>query len=189
MNENINPWITVSKEIVYDNKWITVTHENVIAPTGTNGIYGKVHLKNYAIGIVPIDTEGNTWLVGQYRYPLNKYSWEIPEGGGLLEEDILTSAQRELKEEVGLIAQQWTPLAKTYTSNAVTNETAFLFIAQDLTLCKNEPDETEQLQIKKLPLMSAIKMAMDGEIEDAMSIIALLKIKLWMDEGSWNWKK
>ncbi|HQV78525.1 MAG TPA: NUDIX hydrolase [Chitinophagales bacterium] len=186
IDETINPWKTMIKETVYDNNWITVTHEQVITPTGTNGIYGKVHIKNYAIGIIPIDKDGNTWLVGQYRYPLDTYSWEIPEGGGLLHLDILESAKRELKEEVGLIANTWTWLATTHTSNSVTNEKAYLYIAQDLNMTKNEPDETEQLQIKKLPLISAINMVLTGEITDAMSMVALMKLKIWMDEGKFK---
>ena len=102
IDESKNPWQSLSKQMVYENKWIAVSHEEVITPTGTNGIYGKVHFKNYAIGIIPIDTDGNTYLVGQYRYAINEYSWEIPEGGGLLEHDILDAAKRELIEEVGL---------------------------------------------------------------------------------------
>lgn len=188
MNEENNPWQSISEEIVYDNKWITVTHEKVITPSNTKGIYGTVHLKNYAIGIIPIDEDGNTWLVGQYRYPLKKYSWEIPEGGGLLATDILLSAQRELREEVGLIANKWTQIATTYTSNSITNEKAILFIAQDLQITNNAPDETEQLQIKKLSLLSAFNMAMNGEIQDAISLIALMKLKIMIDEGKFTIK-
>lgn len=186
MNEEENPWQSLSKEIIYDNKWITLTHEEVITPTKTKGIYGSVHLKNYAIGIVPIDEDGNTWLVGQYRYPLKKYSWEIPEGGGLLEDDILLSAQRELREEVGLIANKWTLIGTTNTSNSVTDEIAYLFVAQELSITASEPDETEQLQIKKLSLLSAFGMALAGEIQDAMSLIALMKLKILLDEGKFK---
>ena len=186
MNSTENPWTTLSKEVVYDNKWITLTHEEVLTPGGTKGIYGKAHFKNYAIGIVPIDDDGNTYLVGQYRYPLDEYSWEIPEGGGLREHDILESAKRELKEEVGLLANKWTQIALTNTSNSVTNELAILFVAQELSQTEAEPDDTEQLQIKKLSLMSAFKMAMNGEIKDAMSLVALLKLKILIDEGKFK---
>lgn len=186
MDSTKNPWTTLSKVVVYDNKWITLTHEEVITPGGTKGIYGKAHFKNYAIGIVPIDVNGNTYLVGQYRYPLDEYSWEIPEGGGLLEDDILESAKRELKEEVGLLANKWTQIALTNTSNSVTNELAILFVAQDLTVTEAAPDDTEQLQIKKLSLTSAFEMAMNGEIKDAMSLVALLKLKILIDEGKFT---
>lgn len=186
IDENKNPWTSLSKQIVYDNKWITVTHEEVLTPGGSKGIYGKVHLKNYAIGIVPVDKDGNTWLVGQYRYPLSEYSWEIPEGGGLLENDILAAAQRELKEEVGLTANKWTQIAVSHTSNSVTDELAVIFVAQELTESYNEPDDTEQLQIKKLSLNEAIAMAMNGTIKDAISVLALLKLKILIDEGKFE---
>ncbi|MFN8238594.1 MAG: NUDIX hydrolase [Chitinophagales bacterium] len=186
IDETHNPWTSLSRQTVYDNKWITVTHEEVLTPGGSKGIYGKVHLKNYAIGIIPVDREGNTWLVGQYRYPLGEYSWEIPEGGGLLEKDILEAAQRELKEEVGLTANKWTQIAISHTSNSVTDELAVIFVAQELTEAANEPDDTEQLQIKKLSLNKAFAMAMDGTIKDAISIIGLLKLKLLTDEGTFE---
>ena len=182
IDETKNPWQSLSKEIVYDNKWISVSHEEVTTPTGTNGIYGKVHFKNYAIGIIPIDIDGNTYLVGQFRYAINEYSWEIPEGGGLLENDILSAAKRELIEEVGLEAQTFTQICIANTSNSATDELAYIFVAQDLKFVESQPDETEQLQIKKLSLLSAFKMAMNGEIKDAISIIGLLKLKLLMDE-------
>ncbi len=186
IDENKNPWLTESKEIVYDNKWITVTHESVITPTGSHGIYGKVHFKNYAIGIIPIDADGNTYLIGQYRYAIDEYSWEIPEGGGLLGDDILESAKRELMEEAGLIASKWTELCVTNTSNSATDELSVIYIAQELTAVQAAPDETEQLQIKKLSLFKAIEMAMNGTIKDAISIIALLKLKIMMDEGAFK---
>ncbi|MBK9328766.1 MAG: NUDIX hydrolase [Sphingobacteriales bacterium] len=185
-DESKNPWTSLSIQIVYDNKWITVTHEEVLTPGGSKGIYGKVHLKNYAIGIVPLDKDGNTRLVGQYRYPLSEYSWEIPEGGGLLENDILEAAQRELKEEAGLTANKWTQIAVSHTSNSVSDELAVIFAAQELTECDNEPDDTEQLQIKKLSLNEAIAMAMDGTIKDAISVLALLKLKILIDEGKFE---
>lgn len=186
IDETINPWTTISTQTVYDNKWITVTHEDVITPGGSAGIYGKVHLKHYAIGIIPVDTEGNTWLVGQYRYPLNEYSWEIPEGGGLKNQDILEAAKRELKEEVGLTATKWTLLTTIHTSNSVTDETAYIFVAQGLAVVNTEPDDTEQLQIKKLSLNDAFEMALSGKITDAISMIALLKLKILRDEGKFE---
>jgi 8-oxo-dGTP pyrophosphatase MutT (NUDIX family) len=181
-NENHNPFKTLSKKVAYDNKWITVTHDDIITPAGTAGIYGKVHFKNYAIGIIPIDAEGNTYLVGQYRYVLNEYSWEIPEGGGLLENDILEAAKRELQEEVGLCAEKWTQIATLNTSNSVTDEIGLVFIAQELSATEAAPDDTEQLQIKKLPLSEAFEMARDGRIKDALSLVALLKLQLLMDK-------
>jgi 8-oxo-dGTP pyrophosphatase MutT (NUDIX family) len=115
-----------------------------------NGIYGTVHFKNYAIGIIPIDKNGYTYLVGQYRFALENYSWEIPEGGGPLNEDILNSAKRELQEEVGFFAQKWTKIAELNTSNSVTDEVGIIFVAQDLEQTNTAHEETEELQIKRI---------------------------------------
>jgi 8-oxo-dGTP pyrophosphatase MutT (NUDIX family) len=132
-------------------------------------------MKNKALGIVPVDAEGNTWLVGQYRYPLNEYSWEIPMGGGLIEHDILASAQRELKEETGLVAARWTRIARLHTSNSVTDEEGFVFLAEELSQGTVEPEETEDLRIWKLPLAEAVRMALDDRITDCISVAGLLK--------------
>ncbi len=171
-----NPWKTISVKEVYDNPWIQVSHREVITPSGSKGIYGKVHFKNKAIGIIPIDEQGNTWLVGQYRYTIDAYSWEIPMGGGLVENDLLLSAQRELKEETGLTANLWTKIMNIHTSNSVTDEEGMVFMAQDLVTGETSFDETEQLEIIKLPLKTAIQKVMDGEITDAISIAGLLKV-------------
>src|SRR5690242_19394605 len=142
-SEHKNPWTTVSKQKVYENPWISLEEHQVINPAGGKGIYGKVHFKNKAIGIIPLDQEMNTWLVGQYRYTLNEYSWEIPEGGGPFDVAPLESAKRELKEETGITANKWQQIMRFHTSNSVTDEEAFLFLAEDLTFGKNELEETE----------------------------------------------
>lgn len=170
-----NPWTTNSENIVYENAWIRVAHHEVTTPAGKPGIYGKIHFKNKALGIIPIDEAGNTWLVGQYRYPLNEYSWEIPMGGGPVGSDIVESAQRELKEETGLRAKKWTNIMRIHTSNSVTDEEGFVFLAEDLEQGETEFEETEVLKIKKFPFSEALQMVMDGEITDAISIAGLLK--------------
>ena len=150
-------------------------HE-VINPKGGNGIYGKVHFKNKAIGIIPIDDDLNTWLVGQYRYTLDEYSWEIPMGGGLLENDTLESAKRELKEETGLSATEWIQIMRIHTSNSVTDEEGFIFLARGLTEGETEFDPTEDLAIKKLPFNDALRMVLDGKITDSLSIAGILNV-------------
>lgn len=174
MNETENPWKTKSSEIKYDNPWITVREDKVITPTGKDGIYGVVSFKNKAIGIVPIDQEGNIYLVGQYRYPLDEYSWEIPEGGGPANEEPLETAKRELKEETGFTASKWTLLSKIHTSNSVCSEEGYLFLAEGLKAGETAFDETEIIKLKKIPFKEAVEMVMRSEITDSLSVAGIL---------------
>ncbi len=176
MNDNLkNPWTKLSGRKIYDNPWITVEEHQVINPRGGNGIYGKVQFKNKAIGIIPIDEEGFTWLVGQYRYTLDEYSWEIPMGGGPIEDAILASAKRELKEETGLVAKHWENIMRIHTSNSVTDEEGFVFIARDLEQQETEFDETEDLKIKRIPFKEAVALVMNEKITDSLSVAGILK--------------
>lgn len=165
------------EDIKYDNPWISVSEFAVINPSGNKGIYGKVHFKNIAIGILPIDSEGYTYLVGQYRFPLDQYSWEIPEGGGKIDIDPLVSAKRELLEETGLIADHWELFMEMYLSNSVSDEKALVYIASGLTQDISSPEETEQLHIRRIHMNDAVEMVMKGEITDSISVAALLKWK------------
>jgi len=175
IDETHNPWQVLSTEAKYHNPWISVREDQVVNPGGGRGIYGVVSMKNKAIGIVPVDADGNTWLVGQYRYPLKEYSWEIPMGGGPVELDVLESARRELREETGLLASRWTNIARLHTSNSVTDEEGFVFLAEDLEQGEVEPEETEDLRLWKLPLAEAVEMVMNNQITDAVSVAGLLK--------------
>ena len=177
MNEEQNPWQIVSTKEVYDNPWIAVTEYDVINPAGNNGIYGKVHYKNIAIGIVPLDEDDNTYLVGQYRFTLNEYSWEIPEGGGPIERSVLESAQRELKEETGLTAKKWTEILRTHLSNSVSDEEGFIFLAEGLEHGESEQEETEaDMKVWKLPFTETLDMVMTGKITDSLSMMGILKV-------------
>lgn len=172
-----NPWTTISGALKYENRWIAVTEYQVINPAGGRGIYGKIHFKNRGIGIIPVDDEGNTWLVGQYRYTLNEFHWEIPEGGGLLNEDPLEAAKRELKEETGLTAKRWTPLLRMNPSNSVSDEECVIYVAEGLQPGESALEETEaDLKVRKLPLLEAIEMVVRGEITDSMSVMGLLML-------------
>jgi ADP-ribose pyrophosphatase len=171
--ETLNPWKTKDSKVVYDNAWIRVREDNVIRPDGQPGIYGVVHYKNTATGVLPIDDEGCTYLVGQYRYTLNSYSWEIPEGGAPEGEDPLEGAKRELLEETGLVAKEWKLLSKSYLSNSVSDEEAVLYLATNLSQGKASPEGTEKLQVKRVPFEEALSMVARGEITDAMSVIAI----------------
>lgn len=172
-----NPWQVKSQKEVYDNPWINLTEYQVINPAGKPGIYGKIHFKNFAIGIVPLDENMNTYLVGQYRFPLDEYSWEIPEGGGPIGIDWITSAKRELLEETGLKANHWTEIQRLHLSNSVSDELSILYVAQGLEQFEAQPEDTEQLQVRKVPFEEVYRMVCRGEITDAMSVAAILKVK------------
>lgn len=179
MENTDGSWRRVSRETVYDNPWIRVYHDEVINPNGGEGIYGVVHFKNVAVGVVPIDENGYTWLVGQERYPFEAYSWEIPEGGGPLGIDPLESAKRELREEVGIEAQDWSTIIETHLSNSATDEGSVLYCARGITEAERSPDPTELLHVRHLPVNDAIAMVDRGEIRDSLSVTALL----WLDRA------
>jgi len=172
-----NPWRPQSSKLIYDNPWLSLHEDEVINPGGGLSHYGKVRFKNLAIGIIPLDEHNNTWLVGQYRYVPDCYSWEIPMGGGPLVIDPLESARRELKEETGLSAKNWQQLMKLHTSNSVTDERGLVYVARDLTQGETEFEETEELLIQKMPLSEAVKHVLSGEITDAISVAGLLRLQ------------
>jgi 8-oxo-dGTP pyrophosphatase MutT (NUDIX family) len=177
LEKNKKSWTTLTSQEKYDNKWINVTEFQVINPSGKPGIYGKVHYKNKAIGIVPLDTKMNTWLVGQHRYTLNEWSWEIPEGGGPVGTEVLTSAKRELKEETGLSANLWTLVTRTHLSNSVSDEEGLIFLAEDLSEGEQQPEETEaDMKVWKIPFSEALEMVGEGKITDGLSIMGILSV-------------
>ncbi len=169
-------WKKLASKMIYDNPWITVVEDRVINPGGGQNDYGVVHFKNVAVAIVPLDGSGNTWLVGQERYALGAYSWELPMGGAPGDEEPLAAAKRELKEETGLTARRWSQIMRLHTSNSVTDEEGVVFVAGDLEEGEPDFDEDEDLQIRKLPLSEAVAMVECGEITDAISVAALLLV-------------
>ncbi|PWT77906.1 MAG: DNA mismatch repair protein MutT [Bacteroidetes bacterium] len=181
--EGSNPWKILGEKAIYENNWISLTEYDVLNPNGGKGIYGKIHYKSLAVGILPLDEEMNTYLVGQYRFPLNSFSWEIPEGGGDLQVDPLESAKRELREETGLVASKWTILQTMHLSNSVSDEFAIIFLARNLEQHDAKPEETEKLIIKKLPFSEAYSMVHKGQITDSMSVASILRLQLLLTEG------
>jgi 8-oxo-dGTP pyrophosphatase MutT (NUDIX family) len=178
-----NPWTITSEKTIYNNPWINVTEYQVINPSGNPGIYGKVHFKNLAIGVLPLDDEMNTYLVGQYRFALNQYSWELPEGGGPEGTDPLESAKRELLEETGLKASQWTEIQRMHLSNSVSDELSIIYLARGLTQFEAEPEDTEQLIVNKVPFAEVYRMVCDGSITDSVTVAAVLKVQLLLSEN------
>lgn len=176
-DETKSPWRTLRSRQIYDNEWIGVREDNVIRPDGEQGIYGVVHFKNIAIGILAVEDD-HVYLVGQYRYPLEQYSWEIPEGGCPAGEDPLHAAQRELEEETGLRAANWEKMGEAHLSNSVSDELAIWFLATDLSQGEGRPDGTEQLEIRRVKFNEALELALTGGITDAISLLAIMRYKI-----------
>lgn len=169
-----SPWKTLNTKIVYSNPWITVREDQVVTPTGAPGIYGVVETK-IATGVLALTDDDQLYLVGQYRYPLDLYSWELIEGGAERGEAPLRAIQRELREEAGLEATDWQQLGGVlHLSNCYSNEEAYLFVARGLTEVPSGPDETELLKVKKVPFTEAVDLVKRGEITDALSVIGIL---------------
>lgn len=169
-----NPWTTLGSHPVYENPWIKVREDRILRPDGQPGIYGVVHFRNKAVGVLPVEADGSVWLVGQHRYPLGAYSWEIPEGGGPLGEDPELTARRELKEETGLTAGRFELITTSHLSNSVSDEVAYLYRATDLTPGPSEPEGTERLEVRRVSWDETWEMVQGGAITDAMSVMALL---------------
>ncbi|MDJ0699565.1 MAG: NUDIX hydrolase [Woeseiaceae bacterium] len=169
-------WKKLGSKTVFENPWMEVRVDRVINPGGGENEYGWIHFRNRAVAIVPLDEEGNTWLVGQQRYTLAEYHWELPMGGAPLDEAPLEAAKRELREETGLTAGDWQELMTLHTSNSITDEVGKVYVARDLTEGETEFEQTEDLTIRKLPFREALKLVMNGEITDAISVASILRV-------------
>lgn len=169
-----NPWTTLSSEVKYQNAWITVREDQVIRPDGAPGIYGVVDCR-VATGVLALTDADEVYLVGQYRYPMDCYSWEIIEGGAETGEDPMEACKRELREEAGLEAEEWAPLGhEIHLSNCHSSERGFLYVARGLRHVGAEPEGTEALQVRTVSWDEAVSMVTDGTITDAFSIMGIL---------------
>ncbi|HEY7590245.1 MAG TPA: NUDIX hydrolase [Candidatus Limnocylindrales bacterium] len=173
-----SPWQRHSRRVGYENQWITVWHDDVTRPDGEPGIYGVVHYKSLAVGVVPIDADDRVVLVGQYRYTLDAWSWEIPEGGVPFDEDPLEGAKRELREETGIEAAEWRELNRIHLSNSISDEAGVVFLATGLTDGEASPEGTEQLEVARVPFDEALAMTRDGRITDMLSVVGLQRVAL-----------
>ncbi|MDH3616244.1 MAG: NUDIX hydrolase [Gammaproteobacteria bacterium] len=169
-------WKKLSSRSIYENDWMQVREDHVINPGGGENLYGHIHFKNVAVAIIALDEADNTWLVGQDRYTLSEYSWELPMGGAPLDEPPLVAAKRELCEETGIGASNWEEIMRLHPSNSITDELGFAYLATDLSFGETNFEETEDLEIRKLPLEEAVQMVIDGQITDAISAAALLRV-------------
>lgn len=179
-----NPWRRLGGRSAYENAWMAVREDEVLTPGGSRGVYGVMSPRGYAIGVLPVFANGDVVLVGQWRYALDAFSWEAPEGGGDKAAPPLDSAKRELLEETGLSAQNWRPLATLHTSNSLTDETAFCFLATDLTQGAPDPDDTEKLAVIRVPFREALQWVMQDDITDALSVAMVLRAALLAQSGA-----
>ena len=176
-------WTAGESRFVYENPWIAVSEHRPTAPTGKPALYGIVHMKNLALGVVPLHEDGTITLVGQHRFVFGDYSWELPEGGGPVDGDPLEHARRELAEEAGLAATEWRQILQFQLSNSVTDERGFVYLATGLTAATAEPDENEDIAVARVPFREALGLAMAGEIRDMITVASLLRIYHMAREG------
>jgi 8-oxo-dGTP pyrophosphatase MutT (NUDIX family) len=176
-----NPWTVLTKRVAYDNRWIQVIEHDVLNPSGNPGLYGVVHVKSLAVGVLPLDDDGFTFLVGQHRFPGDYFSWELPEGGGAMDEPAEVSGARELREETGLKATCWHRFLRMDLSNAISDEMAVGLIAWDLEQFAPEPEEDEKIIVRRVRFGEALEMAISGEIVDSFAQTMLFKARLLAD--------
>ncbi|HET7030000.1 MAG TPA: NUDIX hydrolase [Candidatus Limnocylindrales bacterium] len=174
----VGPWRRRSRRVAYENPWLTIWHDEVDRPDGSPGIYGLVHFANVAVGVVVLDDADRVLLVGQHRYALDRYSWEIPEGGVPPPETPEAGGRRELLEETGVTAEDWRPIVRFDLSNSVTDETGWIFTAHAVRHGPAAPEASEDLAIRWVPFDEALAMIERAEITDGMSILGLHRLAL-----------
>ncbi len=173
------PWTRLSRRSVYANAWIEVLHDEVVRPDGSEGVYGVVRFHEGAVGIIPVGDDGRILLVGQFRYTLDEYSWEIPEGGVPEGEDLLGNAKRELAEETGYTAEDWRLLVPRFSlANSVGDQEGSIFLASGLKPGTASPEPTEDIALRWITLEEGLAMVDAGEINDSVTQVGLLRYAL-----------
>lgn len=173
--EDIDPWIVKGVSRAFENAWFVVDSHAVIHPHGAEGVYSVVRPRRVAVGVLPIDDEGYVHLVGQWRFPLKRYSWEMPEGGADPGEEPRACAVRELKEEAGLVAGALRPILEMDMSNSFTDEIAMVFLATGLEAGEAQPDPTEVLKRRRAPFLEVLDKVASGYIRDSLTVAAVLR--------------
>jgi len=173
--EDGNPWSVTARYVPFKNDWLHIEKNDVIRPDGGAGEYTVVRLRRLAVGVLPIEPDGGVHLVGQWRFPLARYSWEIPEGGGEPGEAPLACAKRELEEETGLRAANWAPILEMDLSNSVTDEAGIVFLATGLQPGQKQPEATEVLRHRRAPFIDVLARVIDGRIRDSLTVAAMLR--------------
>ena len=170
------PWRAGPPEPVTQNPWFAVESYDAVAPTGAPARYHVHRCRNLATGAVPLHADGTVTLVGQWRFPLGRYGWELPEGGAPHGEAPLEGCKRELREEAGLEAADWREILVLELSNASSDEVAHVYLATGLTPCPAAPEPTEELALARVPFAEALHAAVTGRVQDAITVAALLRV-------------
>lgn len=176
--EHPDPYTVTGRRFVYDSPWIRIREDRFRHRRGAEGRYAVCGFHRTACGVLALDDQDRVVLVGQWRYPLEAYSWEIPEGGGDPSESPFEAIRRELAEETGLAAQVWEPLAFFHTSNSSTEEEAFLFLATGLSPAGgHHAEDDEELMLHREPFGDCLRRVLSGEITDSLTVVALLALQ------------
>ena len=167
------PWKTLSTNPIYRNRWLSLREDLVELPDGRTTIYGVVTC-GQCVGILPFLDPDTVLLIRQYRYVARRMTWEMPTGGVHAGESLEEAAQRELSEEIGYRAGRLIPVSTYHTSKSVMDETAHLFLGEEMVKLALPPDETEFIEFRPFPFQEVLRMVLSGEILDSMTIIAVL---------------
>jgi len=173
-----NPYTVLGRQHLYSSPWIRLREDRFRHRRGAEGLYVVCGFQRIACGVLALDDQDRVILVGQWRYPLEAYSWEVPEGGGDITESPFEAIRRELAEEAGLSAGTWEPLAFFHASNSSTEEEAFLFLATGLEVATgHRPEDDEELLVHREPFQDCLARVLRGELTDSLTVMALLTLQ------------